>query len=198
NTISKLIFAVYDAIQGNGQQQQQQQQHQQGQAQGQHPEMEKIQSLLNINARQQQDPVVGNLFINVRNEMQRMWTIDEKTLEQYVQQIIGYVMQSGQKQMPVNYQKVAQLAEHVFSMPTALGFPLVYRMRMSSLLSVRGQVQISNPSGPEFQVQADLSPIAVWKVHRQLAFKCPFTQKKYQSGVQRHFVAELPFSVVGR
>jgi len=195
NTISKLIFAVYDAIQGNSQQQQQQQ----GQAQGQHPEMDQIRSLLNINSRQQEDPVVGNLFINVRNEMQRMWTIDEKTLEQYVQQIIGYVMQTGEKQMPVNYQKVAQLAEHVFSMPTALGFPLVYRMRMSSLLSVRGQVQISSLSGPKgFQVQADLSPIAVWKVHRQLAFKSPFTQKKYQAGVQRHFVAELPFSVVGQ
>ena len=75
NTISKLLTAFIEKL-GQGESQEELQKHQ---------ELHQIKQLLNIEPREQDTPVVGTLHINLRNEMQRLFTFDEQTVEKLAQ-----------------------------------------------------------------------------------------------------------------
>jgi hypothetical protein len=187
NTIQKLATAFVEAVTSE---------QSKDQMKG-HKDLHEIKNLLNIEPREQDEPVLGSIYLKLRDEIERLWTFDQESIEKLAQQLAQGA--NAQGQINVNYQKAVHMAEHLASMPTIMGFPLVYHMRMPALVSIRGTIKLENQRGtPEITLQADLSPVYAWKIHRQLSFKCPFTGKNYQSGVQRHVVVEAPFTLVAR
>jgi hypothetical protein len=187
NTIQKLASVFMNAVTGE---------QQKGQSQEHHQDLSQIKNLLNIQPREQdKEEIQGKIYLKLRDEIERLWTFDEQTIEQLAQQLAQAANSQGE--LNVNYQKAVHMAEHLAAMPTIMGFPLVYKMSMPALISIRGTIKLDNKQGG-YSLQADLSPVYAWKIHRQLAFKVPFTGKKYQAGVQRHVVVEVPFSAVAR
>jgi hypothetical protein len=188
NTIQKLANAFYHAVTKTQGQQENLEKHQ---------DMSVIKNLLNIESRKQDEPVQGAIYLRLRDEIERMWTFDDQTIEQLAQQLIQNANSKGE--LNVNYQKAVHMAEHLASMPTIMGFPLDYSMQMPALISIRGIIKMQQQQGEQgYTLQADLAPVYAWKIHRKLSFKVPFTGKSYQTGVQRHIVVEAPFSAVAR
>jgi len=96
--------------------------------------------------------------------------------------------------LPVNYQKMLQLAEHTMEIPNILGIPTIYNLHIPAILSLHGTVKaIGGASRPE--LVAKLTPRFAYNIHEKVAFKAPFTTKKYECGIKRQTVVELPLTI---
>jgi hypothetical protein len=76
NTIQKLASAFVNAVSG----QESEKQGQQG-----HKDLADIKNLLNIQPREQTEAVNGAIYMKLRDEIERLWTFDEQTIEQLAQ-----------------------------------------------------------------------------------------------------------------
>jgi hypothetical protein len=162
-----------------------------------HKDIEQIYQILGISRREQEEDIEGSFDIKIRDEMQRLWSVNEEKIEEYYKAAGQQGLQKLFNGIPINYQKTIHAAENVFEMPCILGVPVTFNSRMPVHVSLRGNVRLVQ-EGQDFQLQVELHPVYAIKTHARLSFKVPFTGKKYQAGVQRHFVAEVPFRALVR
>jgi hypothetical protein len=164
-----------------------------------HPELEQVHQLLGIEARDQDEEIEGSFRLKIRSEMERLFSINEQKIQQLIKQAKGQALPKLLNGLPINYQKTFHLLEHSLEMPSAMGIPITYHLRMPVHFSLRGTLKIVNENGlKDVQLQAELHPVYAWKTHGKISFKAPFTGKKYQAGVQRHMVVEAPFRALVR
>lgn len=164
-----------------------------------HPEFQQVHQLLGIEQREQDEEIEGSIRIKIRSEMERLFSINEATIQQLIKQAKGQALPKLLNGLPINYQKTFHLMEHSLEMPSAMGIPIHYHLRMPVHFSLRGNLKIVNENGlKDVQLQAELHPVYAWKTHGKISFKAPFTGKKYQAGVQRHMVVEAPFRALVR
>jgi hypothetical protein len=161
-----------------------------------HQDLEFIRKELGIESREQEEPIKGTLHIKIRNEMERLFSINEETINNLIRQLKSKALPNLRSALPFNFQKVFVFAEHTMAMPSAFGLPVVYKFHMPITVSLKGAVKVNGVRNGEMQVQAEVHPVYTWKTHASISFKVPFTGKKYQAGVQRHFVVEAPFRVL--
>lgn len=98
----------------------------------------------------------GSVFLNIRQDMQRLWQIDN--LEEYLQIKNTPFLASLRRGVPFNYQKTIQLAHQTMEFPTILGLPMSFKLRVPAMVSLRGKAKINggqNQNGGQFQAQID-------------------------------------------
>jgi hypothetical protein len=190
HTIQKLAsFAI----------QQYQNQNQNKNYQEGHDDLQQIYKVLGIERREQNEDIEGSLNVRFHNSVQRFWSLNEDVIERLIKQGKEQGLQKLMNGLPINYQKAIQVLQHVFEMPNGLGVPVTYNFRTTMLLSTRGNIKlVEEKNFGDVQIQAELHPILALKTHGRVSFKVPFTGKKYQAGVQRHFVLEAPFRALIR
>jgi hypothetical protein len=164
-----------------------------------HPELEQVHQLLGISTRDQDEEIEGSFRVKIRSEMERLFSVNEQTIQQLLKQAKGQALPMLLNGLPINFQKTFHLIEHSLEIPSGLGIPITYHLRMPVHFSLRGNIKIVNENGlKDVQLQAELHPVYAWKTHGKVSFKAPFTGKKYQAGVQRHMVVEAPFRALVR
>jgi len=164
-----------------------------------HEDLAQIREILGIQERKQHDKVEGRFYLKIQNEMERMFSFDKNTLEKLVRQFKLETMPKLRNGYPIHFQKTFHLREHLMEVPTIFGFPATYNFRMPVHVSLKGLVKlVTEDNNKDIQIQAELHPVYAWKTHEKLSFKVPFVGKKYQTGFQRHVVAEFPFRALVR
>lgn len=161
-----------------------------------HPELAEIRNLLGIEKRQMHERPHGALYFKIRNEMSRLFQVSVEDIETQWQKMKVDAFINLKRGINTNYQKVVELAEHSIEMATSMGIPMIYHYRQPMMLSLRGEVKLLTNgiiSMKDAQLLGHLHPIYAWKTHAKIGLKVPFTGKKYQAGVQRHFAMEVPF-----
>lgn len=164
-----------------------------------HEDIARIHQILGIETRKQTEPVEGYLMIKIRNEIERMFSLNKETIEKYAKQLIDEILPKLKNGLPINYQKTFRFSELSAEVPTLFGLPLNYKFRMPVHFSLRGNVKlVAEDNLKDVQLQAELHPVYAWKAHDKLSFKVPFLNKKYQTGFQNHVVVEFPFRALIR
>lgn len=164
-----------------------------------HEDVAQIREILGIKERKQNDAVEGRFYMKIQNEMERMFSFDKHMLEKLIKQFKLETLPKLRNGYPINFQKTFHLREHLMEVPTIFGFPATYNFRMPVHVSLRGLVKLVTVDNlKDMQIQAELHPVYAWKTHEKLSFKVPFLNKKYQTGFQRHVVAEFPFRALVR
>jgi hypothetical protein len=164
-----------------------------------HEDIAHIHQLLGIETRKQTEPIEGHLMVKIRNEMERMITVNKEVIEKYAKKMLTETLPKLKNGIPINYQKTFRFSELSFEVPTLFGLPLNYKFRMPVHFSLRGHLKVvSEDNLKDIQLQAELHPVYAWKAHDKLSFKAPFLIKKYQTGLQNHVVAEMPFRALIR
>lgn len=161
--------------------------------------IQQIVNLLNIAERESDSNPQADIHFRLRNEMERIFSVNYEVIDKLVEQVKLSYWAKLKVGLPINYQKASQLGNIVVEVPTIFGVPATYNMRLSSLISLRGNLKITNEDYlKDVQIQAELHPIHSWKMHTKISFKVPFTGKKYSAGLNVHQVIEFPFRAVLR
>jgi len=164
-----------------------------------HQELEEIHNILGISQREQDEKPEASIRIKMRQQMERLWSINEESIQQLIAKAKGEYLPQLLNGLPFNYQKTLHLMEHSMEMPSCMGLPVHYHLRMPLHVSARGTLKIVNQNGlKDVQIQAEIHPVYAWKTHVKLAIKCPFSGKLYQAGVMRHVVVETPLRALIR
>jgi hypothetical protein len=164
-----------------------------------HEDIAHILQILGIETRKQTEPMEGHLMVKIRNEMERMITVNKEVIEKYAKKLMTETLPKLKNGIPINYQKTFRFSELSFEVPTLFGLPLNYKFRMPVHFSLRGNLKVVSESNlKDIQLQAELHPVYAWKAHDKLSFKVPFLNKKYQTGLQNHVVAGMPFRALIR
>jgi hypothetical protein len=184
HTIQKLVDYFIDQVQGE----QQQYQHQQA-----HPDFLSMRQILGLTKRDQEEEIEGSIQFTIRNEMQRIFSFNEKKIQELIKQAKGKLYPQMVNGFPFNYQKTFQYLEHNVEFPSGLGIPVSFVQRIPVHLSLRGTIKVLQENNQrDTQVVAEVHAVYGWKTHTRLAYKAPFTGKQYQAGIQRHMVVEAP------
>jgi len=162
-----------------------------------HEDLVKIDQLLGITDRKQKDNVEGILYVKLRNEMERMLTINKETIETYVKELISEVLPKlkNTNGVPIHYQKNLHLTEYTMEMPTLLGLPVTYKYTVPLILTVRGNIRLITKNN-DVQVQLDVHPVFAMKAHHKLSVKVPFLNKKYETGFDKHIMVQFPSRIM--
>jgi hypothetical protein len=164
-----------------------------------HPDFLNVREILGIQKRQQEEEIEGALQFTIRNEMQRIFSINEQKIKELIKRTKTNLFPQLLNGLPFNYQKTFQFVEHTVEFPSGLGIPISFVYRLPVHLSLRGTIKVVQENGArDSQVVAEVHAVYGWKSHTRLAFKAPFVGKQYQAGLQRHFVAELPLRAAVR
>lgn len=152
--------------------------------------MKKI--LDNITTRQMKEAPNGALYVNVYNDMQALFEID-----QYLQ-TKNYPFNAALRQgVPFNIQKTVQLSHQTMVMPTILGLPMSFKLRVPAMVSVRGKAKLNGgPSQGQFHAQVDA--FVGYKRVVKVSLQADFIDTKLESGVQSHFAVQIPLRITIR
>jgi hypothetical protein len=161
------------------------------------PIIREIKNLLQIEKREMDETPHGSIYINIRNEIQRIVEVNVKTLSKEWKQKALLALSALRQGVDVNYQKVIQVVHHSMEMPTMFGVPLIYKQRLPVMVSVVGKAKLQG-SRSDGQVQAQLEVILAGKLSKKVAVKVPYLAKKYEAGTQRHIVIDAPFRATVR
>jgi len=125
-----------------------------------HEDLAKIQDLLSIKDRKQQEKVEGYFYMKIRNEMERFITVNKEVIEQWTKNIMGDMLPKLHQGLPVNFQKTLRLAEYTQEFPCIFGLPLNYKHRMPVHFSLRGNLKLATEENmKDFQIQAEVRPL---------------------------------------
>jgi len=165
-----------------------------------HPDFLAIRQILGLEKRQQEEEIEGAVQFTIRNEMQRIFSLNEQKIKDLIKRtktnLFPQLLNNG---IPFNYQKTFQFAEHNAEFPSGLGIPLSFTYRLPVHLSLRGTIKVVQENGArDSQVIAEVHAVYGWKSHARLAYKAPFVGKQYQAGLQRHVVVEAPLRAAVR
>jgi len=164
-----------------------------------HQELEAIHNILGISQREMDEKPEAHLRIKLRDEMERLWSLNEETIQELLGKAKGEWFPKLQNGIQINYQKTHHLYEHTDEFPSIMGLPLMFHHRIPAHFSLRGSVKLVNENGfKDIQLQADLHPVYASKSHYKLVYKVPFTGHAYAAGVMQHTVIELPHRMVAR
>lgn len=156
------------------------------------PAIKELKNLLGIEKREMEEDAHGSIFVNIRNEMQRIIEVNVKDLQKQWKSNALWALASLRRGIDINYQKVAQLVHHTMEMPTMFGVPVIYKQRLPIMASVVGTAKLQGGSS-DGQLQAELEVVLSGKVTKKVAVKVPYLGKKYEAGFQRHVVVDAPF-----
>lgn len=76
------------------------------------PVIRELKHLLGIEKREMDETAHGSVFLNIRNEVQRIVEINVKDLQKQWKSKAIYALASLRRGVDINYQKVAQLVHH--------------------------------------------------------------------------------------
>jgi hypothetical protein len=71
-----------------------------------------LKNLLGIEKREMDERAHGSIFVNIRNEVQRLVEINVKDLRKQYKSNALYLFASMKRGVDINYQKTAQLVHH--------------------------------------------------------------------------------------
>jgi len=164
-----------------------------------HEDLLRIRELLGIVERKQTDKVVGSIYFKIRNEMERMFTLNKEKIDRLMREFTDITMPQLRNGLPINWHKTLHFGDNMIEIPSSIfGIPITYKYEVPVHMSLKGNIKLVTEN-KAVQLQADLHPVYAWKIHHRVAFKVPFVHKKYQSGVEHHMVVEFPFrSLIGR
>ncbi len=96
----------------------------------------------------------GSVFLNIRQDMQRLWQIDN--LEEYLKVDNVPFQAVLRRGAAFNYQKTIQLAHQTMEFPTILGLPMSFKLRVPAMVSFRGKAKLNGgDNGSQFHAQVD-------------------------------------------
>jgi len=163
-----------------------------------HEDLLQIREILGIKERKMTDKVVGSIYLKIRNEMERLFTLNKHKIDRLMTEFNDVTLPHLKNGLPIEWHKTLHLGENLIEVPSIFGIPFTYKYEMPVHMSLKGSVKIVREN-KAVQLQADLHPVYAWKMHHKVSFKVPFLLKKYQSGVQQHMVMEFPFrTLIGR
>jgi hypothetical protein len=187
HTIQKLVDFFIEEVQ------QQQDESGEPNLQEAHPDVLAIRQILGLQKRQQDEEIEGSIQFTIRNEMQRIFSVNEQKIQELIKHAQNNLYPQMVNGIPFNYQKTYQFVEHEAEFPSGLGIPVSFSYRQPVHLSLRGTIKLVQDNGArDTQVVAEVHAVYGWKSHTRFAYKAPFAGKQYQAGLQRHVVAEAP------
>jgi len=163
-----------------------------------HEDLLQIREILGIKERKMTDKVVGAIYLKIRNEMERLFTLNKNKIDRLMTEFNDVTLPHLKNGLPIEWHKTLHLGEQLIEIPSLFGIPFTYKYEMPVHMSLKGHVKVVRENNA-LQLQADLHPVYAWKMHHKVAFKVPFALKKYQSGVEQHMLMEFPFrTLIGR
>jgi len=163
-----------------------------------HEDLLQIREILGIKERKMTDKVVGSIYLKIRNEMERLFTLNKHKIDRLMKEFNDVTLPHLKNGLPIEWHKTLHLGENLIEIPSIFGIPFTYKYEMPVHMSLKGNVKFVRENNA-MQLQADLHPVYAWKMHHKVSFKVPFVHKKYQSGVEQHMVMEFPFrTLIGR
>lgn len=108
----------------------------------------------NIVPRRTKQSPRGDVFVNIRQDMQRLWQLEN--LEKYLNLKNLPFIAALRRGIPINYQKIVKLTDQTMEFPTILGLAMTFKLHVPVMLSVRGHAQLNaGPIQGQFHAQID-------------------------------------------
>jgi hypothetical protein len=162
-----------------------------------HEDLNKIHDILGIKDSKVTKKMEGYLYMKIRNEMERFITVNKESINEWTKTMKTDFLPKLRNGLPIHYQKTMRLSEYSQEFPSIFGLPMTYTHRMPLHVQVNGNMKLATAE-KDWQMQLELRPVYAWKIHDKLSIKAPFLNKKYVTGLQKHFVAQFPLRALLR
>ncbi|XP_065572102.1 uncharacterized protein LOC136034696 isoform X1 [Artemia franciscana] len=147
--------------------------------------LENIHKQLMIEERAAGSPEI-NLFVNLMESMQRIASIDHRTITKIVERMITSQFTGG---IHLNYYKWLPLVDATSIIPSEAGIPFTFNSHSRMFASIKGNLK---GNLLEKEIQAAISPTVTLKLYSQLAIDVPFSSRIVAAGVDTHISFSLP------